>query len=127
MSENKNPFAYYMSQATPTKWALEEITSLYVKEANSENDCKENSQIVWNTEENKKHLGESCSEVYKGKMPELIACKARFESCIESRDFSEANYGEHQFTTSWVYSMLILFIVVPLILVLIILKRRDKQ
>ena len=127
MSKNDNPFAYYMSQVTPTKWALEEIISIYVKEANRENDCVENSQIVWNSEEKLKHLGKSCSEVYKEKTQESVACKARFENCIESRDFSKANYGEHQSSTFLVYLMLILFIIFPLILVLVILKRRDKQ
>lgn len=127
MSKNDNPFAYGMSQATPTKWALEEITNLYVKESNKENDCKENSQIVWNTQENQKHLGKTCSEAYKEKTPDSIACKARFENCVKSRDFSETNYGEHQSSTFLVYLMLILFIVSPLILVLFILKRRDKQ
>ncbi|NEW60301.1 ABC transporter permease [Sulfurovum sp. bin170] len=126
MSENENKFAYFMSQGTPTKWALEEITKIYVEGADKRDDCRENSQIVWKGEKNKKYLGKSCSDIYEDKSQEFVACNARFDSCIESRKFNKANYGEHQSKTELVYMMLAIFILFPLIVVLIILKGRDN-
>lgn len=127
MNGNSNKFAYYMSQGTPTKWALEEITRIYVDKADEVNDCTNNSQIVWEGEDNKKYLDKVCSSVYEKNTAELRACNARFDSCLESRKFVKANYGDKKSKTNEIYMMLIFFIVFPLIMVLSILKSRDNQ
>jgi ABC-type multidrug transport system ATPase subunit/predicted component of type VI protein secretion system/ABC-type transport system involved in multi-copper enzyme maturation permease subunit len=127
MSENSNKFAYYMSQGTPTKWALEEITRIYVDKANEEEDCKNNTQIVWKGEKNRINIGESCDDVYKKGSEQGMECYENFTRCVMSRDFIEVNYGDKKTETELIYIMLGIFILFPLIIVLIILKSRDNQ
>jgi len=130
MNNNDNSkVAFYISQTAPTKWALEEMTKLYVSEKNATDYCK-NSESVW-SEINKKKLGQTCNEAYdmKNSKEKVLfkRCETIFEKCLEQRDFHKFNYGDNRSETPTIYLVLLLFIIAPLLFVMIILKRRYKS
>jgi ABC-type multidrug transport system ATPase subunit len=120
--------AFYMSQATPTKWALEEMTRIYVTETDEEKYCK-NSENVW-TQSNNEFKGKTCSEAYDQKSPQekplYERCQIVFDKCMEQRNFHKFNYGDSSSKSSLIYIILSFFILFPLIIVMIILSRRYK-
>jgi len=130
MNENgSNNVAFYLSQTAPTKWALEEMTRLYVHETNEHEYC-ENSKSVW-SQLDEDNLGKTCVEAYDADNIEEKALYARcekvFDKCLEQRDFHTSNYGTNSSEKSLIYFMLsIVFILLPLVLVMIILTRRYK-
>ncbi len=101
MDENKNPVAYSISQLTPTRWALEEMTSIYQINNDPEVFCE--NRIDSNS-----------------RIPNAM------ENCLKIRDLLDKNYGSNTSSSSTIYSVLFLYIVFPLILIFNILKRRDN-
>ncbi len=102
MYDNKNKTAFYISQVTPTKWALEEMVRIY----NNVDDAKK-----------------VCSEKYNVKNKKE---KRYIQPCIEKRNFIQNNYGISKTSTNTIYTVLSLFILLPLMFVMLVLKRRDN-
>ena len=130
MNENgSNNAAFYLSQTVPTKWALEEMTRLYVHETNEQKYCQ-NSKSVWN-QLDEDNLGKTCVEAYDEDNVEEKAlytrCEKVFDKCLEQRDFHKSNYGTNSSEKSLIYFMLsVVFVLLPLVLIMIILTRRYK-
>ena len=103
MHNNHNKIAYYISQATPTRWALEEMVQIY--------DKRDDAKTV-------------CSQQYP-KMKNLKSPNL-YTSCVKKRDFIKNNYGNSTTSSQIIYMILSLFIIIPLILVMLILKKRDN-
>ena len=103
MDDNKNKIAFVISQATPTRWALEEMVRVY--------DELDDAQKV-------------CTKKY----PDMKDIKKPnpYSSCVEKRNFVQNNYGSSKTSSDTVYIMLSMFILIPLLFVIFILKRRDN-
>ena len=149
MKENSK-IAYFISQTTPTRWALEKIVSFYESSNDKKEYCKKlASKDFWkNYDEeffNKKDK-KSC-DIYKKYIDNRIKnerdvkekqklmlkkenCKKSKENfiknCEKHREFIKNYYGDATYNSKTIYLVLSLFIIVPLILTALILKNRDK-
>lgn len=101
MYESDGKVAYYIAQAIPTRWSLEEMTAIYDEETDHNAFCEE-------------------------RIDEALHESEAMTGCLELRNLTERNYGEAKTDRRTVLSVLGGFIVIPLIFVIIILRRRDN-
>ena len=101
MHESDGKVAYYIAQAIPTRWSLEEMTAIYDAETDHDAFCKE-------------------------RIEEPLHESDVMTQCLELRNLTERNYGEAKTDRTTVLSVLGGFIVIPLLFVIFILRRRDN-
>lgn len=100
MYESDGKVAFYIAQAIPTRWALEEMTSIYDQNTDHELFCQE-------------------------RIEEALHDSPAMENCLALRNLTERNYGDAATKRETVLSVLAAFIIIPLLFVIIILRRRD--
>ncbi|CUS49000.1 MAG: ABC-type efflux pump hybrid permease / ATPase [Idiomarinaceae bacterium HL-53] len=100
MYESDGKVAFYIAQAIPTRWALEEMTAIYDAETDHEAFCKE-------------------------RIDETLHESEAMTNCLAMRNLTERNYGEAATNRETVLGVLGGFIVIPLLFVIFILRRRD--
>jgi len=151
MKDNDNPISYMIAQVTPTRWVLEEIVNLYENNQNSEIYCKNqvHKKDFWKNFDKKffdkygNNINKTCkdySEFVNNKMDikekqKLIvkknscenAMKDSIRKCKDSREFIANYYGKAAIKSSkTIYFILSLFILIPFIITILVLKSRDK-
>ena len=119
--------AYRVSLMMPTRWALEEVIRIYdTQDDNSSTPLRE--PVEANNEINKL--------IYMNKDVQKLVIEGYDEALCEDRRCIEALYIKENKDEKWIfktnstfriYSILLLFIMLPLFFIVIILKIRDKK